>query len=193
MPSTVGIAAVTDLAGQTVLEAVDFLLHRAGLVDDAACPVGARSPSGVNPWKREPRCTSITPSMSSSCLRLVDMVGLRSRRKLPRRGRNAFPSPATTAVQVFRSRDAPAPTTSFLPRCGATIACVALVYTLGAKHMVRSRFAATMPSRTSRDQPRPSFPLQDRNLVGVFGAVCFVAGSKAPATTANGKYDQQEG
>ena len=34
-----------------------------------------RSPSGVNATKREPRCTSITPRISSSCLRLVDIVG----------------------------------------------------------------------------------------------------------------------
>ena len=35
----------------------------------------ARSPSGVKPWKRDPRCTSITPRISSSCLMLVDIVG----------------------------------------------------------------------------------------------------------------------
>ena len=33
------------------------------------------SPSGVSPWKREPRCTSITPSWSSSCLMPADSVG----------------------------------------------------------------------------------------------------------------------
>ena len=34
-----------------------------------------RSPSGVSPWKREPRCTSMTPSVSSSCLMAADSVG----------------------------------------------------------------------------------------------------------------------
>ena len=32
-------------------------------------------PSGVSPWKREPRLTSITPSWSSSCLMAADSVG----------------------------------------------------------------------------------------------------------------------
>ena len=33
------------------------------------------SPSGVSPWKREPRLTSMTPSCSSSCLIAADSVG----------------------------------------------------------------------------------------------------------------------
>ena len=34
-----------------------------------------RSPSGVKPMKREPRCTSSTPSVSSSCLMPAESVG----------------------------------------------------------------------------------------------------------------------
>ena len=34
-----------------------------------------RSPSGVKPWKREPRFTSSTPICSSSCFTPADSVG----------------------------------------------------------------------------------------------------------------------
>ena len=34
-----------------------------------------RSPSGVKPWKRDPRCTSSTPNESSSCLMPAESVG----------------------------------------------------------------------------------------------------------------------
>ncbi len=64
-----------DLAGQAVLERIDLLPHGAGVADNAPRQSSVRSPSGVKPWNREPRCTSITPRISSSCLRLVDIVG----------------------------------------------------------------------------------------------------------------------
>ena len=46
MPSAVGIAAIRDFAGKTVLEGVDLLAHRAGIADDAPRPVQRPLPLG---------------------------------------------------------------------------------------------------------------------------------------------------
>ena len=75
MPSTVGIAAIRISPESLSLRLlISWRIARASPTMRRA-QSSVRSPSGVNPWKREPRCTSITPRISSSCLRLVDMVG----------------------------------------------------------------------------------------------------------------------
>ena len=56
-----------DTAGQAIARRP----HLLGIVRrrrDALRPISTCSPSGVSPWKREPRSTSITPSWPSSCL-----------------------------------------------------------------------------------------------------------------------------
>ena len=75
MPSTVGIAAI--LISPESLSLRLLISCRIARVSPTMrrAQSSVRSPSGVKPWKREPRCTSMTPRISSSCLRLVDIVG----------------------------------------------------------------------------------------------------------------------
>ena len=75
MPSTVGIAAIRISPESLSLRLLIscFIARVSPTIRRAQSSV--RSPSGVNPWNRDPRCTSMTPRISSSCLRLVDMVG----------------------------------------------------------------------------------------------------------------------
>ena len=75
MPSTVGIAAILISPESLCLRLlISWRIARVSPTMRRA-QSSVRSPSGVKPWKREPRCTSITPRISSSCLRLVDIVG----------------------------------------------------------------------------------------------------------------------
>ena len=75
MPSTVGIAAIRISPESLSLRLlISCRIARVSPTMRRA-QSRVRSPSGVNPWNRDPRCTSMTPRISSSCLRLVDMVG----------------------------------------------------------------------------------------------------------------------
>ena len=75
MPSAVGIAAMPISPERPSLSAlISCRIARASPTMRRA-QSSVRSPSGVKPWNREPRCTSMTPRISSSCFRLVDIVG----------------------------------------------------------------------------------------------------------------------
>ena len=75
MPSTVGIAAIRISPESLSLRLlISCRIARVSPTMRRA-QSSVRSPSGVKPWNREPRCTSMTPRISSSCLRLVDIVG----------------------------------------------------------------------------------------------------------------------
>ena len=67
---------MAQVAGEALLQRLHLGPHGAGIGDDGARPVEAPAPpSAVKPRKREVRCTSITPSVSSSCLMPAEKVG----------------------------------------------------------------------------------------------------------------------
>ena len=103
MPSTVGIAAIRISPDSPALsELISSRMPRMSPTMRRA-QSSVRSPSGVKPTKREPRCTSMTPRISSSCFRLVDIVGWVTP-QASAAGRNAVPLPAPAEVQACRSR-----------------------------------------------------------------------------------------
>ena len=75
MASAVGIAAMRIWPDRPCRAArISSVMVRASPVMRRA-QTSTCSPSGVSPWKREPRLTSMTPSVSSSCLIAADSVG----------------------------------------------------------------------------------------------------------------------
>ena len=75
MASAVGIAAILRRPESPNRAArISSRIVRASLVMRCA-QASTCSPSGVSPWKREPRLTSMTPRMSSSCLMAAESVG----------------------------------------------------------------------------------------------------------------------
>ena len=75
MASAVGIAAMRMRPERPLRAArISSFMVRASPVMRRA-QTSTCSPSGVSPWNREPRLTSMTPSTSSSCLIAADSVG----------------------------------------------------------------------------------------------------------------------
>ena len=101
--SAVGIAAILRWPVRPFLSARTSCAHGARVGDDGARPVQHPLALGREARKREVRCTSMTPSVSSSCLMPAENVGWVTPQASAARAEILFPRQRDQDIRACRS------------------------------------------------------------------------------------------